>query len=443
MVDFQKYKYIGMPFHAVGFPQPVYSHLMASNDGVNWDDLKTYDFGWRDTDIAYINGEYWTCTGTYVNRTTDFEHFTQIKCPNMGLKNLWASEFFQDNSGQWWFIYCGSETDVDYSQFKLYASKIYPEQYQISNIRNDINLNTSGGYIDPNMNYINGYYYLWASKTSTPTQELHLFKSNNVLGPYSEVYTNIKSLVTQTGYTWDEAPEMLQENGKYYLYSDPWNRGESESDRDIYRCESTDLINWSNMQKCNADTTMRHFTPLDISGIYDNGNLTTDNSHVVIPQPEPQPSVPSDNTSSSTPEQPITAEIELWDGNPGTLEKTNQHNFTVIQKLIDRINRIAQKYPLLSEHNVCFDLRILSLLNRNARVQFLSNANKLEKLMPELMEDVLLTAGIINYEYKKPVIPTVLYFDKAMWNNYWQVVADDLNLVVNAINKLTGGAINE
>ena len=53
-MDFKRYKYIGMPFHAVGFPQPVYSHLMGSNDGVNWDDLKAYDFGWRDTDIAYI-----------------------------------------------------------------------------------------------------------------------------------------------------------------------------------------------------------------------------------------------------------------------------------------------------------------------------------------------------------------------------------------------------
>lgn len=139
----------------------------------------------------------------------------------------------------------------------------------------------------------------------------------------------------------------------------------------------------------------------------------------------------------------MNVEIELWDGNLGTLEKTNQHNFTVIQELIDRINQLAQKNPLFSEYNVCFDLRILSLLNRNARVQFLSNANKLEKLMPELMEDILLIAGIIDYEYKTPVIPTVLYFDKTMWNNYWQAVADDLGLVVNAINKLTGGAINE
>ncbi|HJD09387.1 MAG TPA: family 43 glycosylhydrolase [Candidatus Ligilactobacillus faecavium] len=414
MASFKDYKYIGMPFHAVGFPQPVYSHLMGSNDGVNWDDLKSYDFGWRDTDIAYINGEFWTCTGTCINHTKDFENFTQVNCPDMGLKNLWASEFFQDNSGQWWFIYCGSETDVDYLEFKLYASKMYPEKYQIDSSRMDIILKAGGGYIDPNINYINGSYYLWCSKTSTPTQELHLFKSSNVLGPYDEIQTNIKELINNAGFTWDEAPEMLKVGGKYYLYSDPWNYGDDESKRNIYRAESDDLVTWTNMQRCNADVTMRHFTPLYI-GTNESGS------------------------NNNVPQEPISIDIELWDGNPGTLNQTNQDNFTVIQKLIDRINQLAQTNPLFSEYNVSFDLQLLPLLNRNARVQFLNNANLLDKLMPTLMEDILLMAGIIDYEYKKPVIPTVLYFDKTMWNNYWQAVADDLNLITNAINQITGG----
>lgn len=425
-----------MPFHAVGFPQPVYSHLMGSNDGVNWDDLKSYNFGWRDTDIAYINGEFWTCTGTYVNHTTDFENFTQINCPDMGLKNLWASEFFKDAQDQWWFIYCGSVGDVDYSEYKLYASKMYPEKYQIDSNRQDITLNESGGYIDPNMNYINGYYYLWTSKTSSPTQELHLFKSQNVLGPYDEVPQNAMAETNSAGFTWNEAPEMLQVDGKYYLYSDPWNKGESESDRDIYRCESTDLMNWSNMQKCNADCTMRHFTPLDIQGLFstNNGDFTHDNKPVT-------PDVPSDDSKPSDDNNKpvIQSSITLWDGNPGTLNITNQNNFTVIQKLIDKIGQLAKKNPLFSEYDVSFDLQLLPLLNRNARVQFLNNANLLDKLMPTLMEDVLLMAGIIDYEYKKPVIPTVLYFNKMLWNNYWQAVADDLNLIAQAINQITGG----
>lgn len=139
----------------------------------------------------------------------------------------------------------------------------------------------------------------------------------------------------------------------------------------------------------------------------------------------------------------MEAKIELWDGNPGTLNTTNQTNFTTIQKLIDQINQLSQTNPLFSEYDVSFDVQLLPLLNRNARVQFLNNARLLDKLMPDLMEDILIMSGIIDYEYKKPVIPTVLYFDKTLWNNYWQAVADDLNLVVDATNKLTGGAINE
>ena len=130
----------------------------------------------------------------------------------------------------------------------------------------------------------------------------------------------------------------------------------------------------------------------------------------------------------------MEAKIELWDGNPGTLNTTNQTNFTTIQKLIDQINKLSQTNPLFSEYDVSFDVQLLPLLNRNARVQFLNN-----ELMPDLMDDILLMAGIIDYEYKKPVIPTVLYFDKALWNNYWQAVADDLGLIVTAINQITGG----
>lgn len=393
-----KYSYIGMPFHAVGFPQPVYSHLMGSNDGINWDDLKTYNFGWRDTSLAYINGEFWTCTGTYVNHTKDFEEFIQVQCPNMGLKNLWASEFFQDNSKQWWLVYCGSETDVDYSEFKLYASKMFPSEYKIDSTRYDISLNAPGGYIDPNLNYINGNYYLWCSKTSSPTQELHLFKSTNVLGLYDEVKTNIMSLVNQIGFTWDEAPEMIVDSGKYYLYSDPWNHGDDESKRDVYRAESTDLINWSNIQRCNADCTMRHFTPLKISA----------------------------------------TKIEFWDGTPGTLNKVNQSNFSYIQSLVDKINKRAENDFDFNSYNINFDLRLLPYLNRNARIQFLNNAKLLNKYLFNMVDDFESKLGIVDYDYQAPSIPTVLFFDKNLINNYWSAVKNDVQYIADALDKLIG-----
>ena len=399
-MDFKKYKYIGMPFHAVGFPQPVYSHLVASNDGVNWTDLKAYNFGWRDTDIAYINGEFWTCTGTNVNHTSDFENFTQISCPNMGLKNLWASEFFQDNDGQWWLIYCGSVSDVDYSQFKLYASKIYPENHQIDDTRMDITLNASGGYIDPNINYTNGKYYLWCSKTNTPTQELHLFTSDSILGPYDEVQTNIMNLVNETGYTWDEAPEMLQVDGKYYLYSDPWNKGESESDRNIYRCESTDLMNWSNMQRCNADCTMRHFTPLDIEGLF------KDDSNVLM--------------------------INLWSGDVNSFLKNNHNNYLAINKFISDWNKSDN--VMLEPIEFTLDATEYSEINRDAYDQFIKNADILIRELPKLVESYRFTD--FDYVCAPPNVPKELNF--VMWdiNTFWKWVNDTINWIENQIKQV-------
>ena len=399
-MDFKRYKYIGMPFHAVGFPQPVYSHLMGSNDGVNWDDLKAYDFGWRDTDIAYINGEFWTCTGTNVNHTSDFENFTQISCPNMGLKNLWASEFFQDNDGQWWLIYCGSVSDVDYSQFKLYASKIYPDNHQIDDTRMDITLNASGGYIDPNINYTNGKYYLWCSKTNTPTQELHLFTSDSILGPYDEVQTNIMNLVNETGYTWDEAPEMLQVDGKYYLYSDPWNKGESESDRNIYRCESTDLMNWSNMQRCNANCTMRHFTPLDIEGLF------KDDSNVLM--------------------------INLWNGDVNTFLKNNLNNYLAINKFISDWNKSDN--VMLEPIEFTLDATEYSEINRDAYDQFIKNADILIRELPKLVESYRFTD--FDYVCAPPNVPKELNFDMNDINTFWKWVNDTINWIENQIKQV-------
>lgn len=399
-MDFKKYKYIGMPFHAVGFPQPVYSHLVASNDGVNWTDLKAYNFGWRDTDIAYINGEFWTCTGTNVNHTSDFENFTQISCPNMGLKNLWASEFFQDNDGQWWLIYCGSVSDVDYSQFKLYASKIYPENHQIDDTRMDITLNASGGYIDPNINYTNGKYYLWCSKTNTPTQELHLFTSDSILGPYDEVQTNIMNLVNETGYTWDEAPEMLQVDGKYYLYSDPWNKGESESDRNIYRCESTDLMNWSNMQRCNADCTMRHFTPLDIEGLF------KDDSNVLM--------------------------INLWSGDVNSFLKNNHNNYLAINKFISDWNKSDN--VMLEPIEFTLDATEYSEINRDAYDQFIKNADILIRELPKLVESYRFTD--FDYVCAPPNVPKELNFDMSDINTFWKWVNDTINWIENQIKQV-------
>lgn len=146
----------------------------------------------------------------------------------------------------------------------------------------------------------------------------------------------------------------------------------------------------------------------------------------------------SDDDSNVQPVR-LNISLDLWDGNPGTLNTTNQTNFENIQNLFNSINQLAQSNPLIDEYKVAFDTELLSYLNRNARVQFLANANLLAKILPQLVNDILMIVGDINYTYEKPVIPTVLYFDKTMINSYWQAVTDDLNLICDGIYKLTGG----
>lgn len=412
MVDFQKYKYIGFPFEAFGWPGPIKQRLVGSNDGLNWDVLKEYDWGWRDTDMMKIGNRYYICaTDDCVHYTDDFETFTQIPVKS-GYAMSWAPEWFKDSDGTIYMFYAASNSTGVY--FKMFCRTFDPQTLTWGKPEEVAFENNNSSRIDPNVHLINGKYYMWIANQQTHNVELYV--SDKLKGTYKQVQTNMPERIAQAGFNRNEAPEMININGIYYLYTDPWTDGVTdENKRMLYRASSADMINWSSMVKCNCSFGMRHFTPLYIGS----------------------------DSNNDVPREPISIDIEMWDGNPGTLETTNQHNFTVIQRLVDHINQLSQTNPWLDEYNVIFDLQLLPLLNRNARVQFLSNASKLEKLMPELMEDVLLIAGIIDYEYKTPVIPTVLYFDKTLWNNYWQTVADDLGLVVNAINKLTGGAINE
>ena len=398
MSDFKKYKYIGLPFEAFGWPGPVYNRLVGSNDGLNWDCLEKYSSSWRDCDVTEINGRYYVCATDYnIYWTDDFESFNKI--PMSGKYPMaWAPEWFKDTNGTWYIFYATGDSSM--TNHFIMMCRTFDPQSLVFGEPTQITFNTGNdGKIDPNVNYINGYYYLWVANQQN--MEIELYRSKSLLGTYEYVQTNISQLVNDKGFTKNEAPEMLYENGTYWLYCDPWRDGLGEHDRCMYRATSKDMINWNSLYSCECTFGLRHFTPF------------------------------VQNT--------VTSDIILWDGNPGTLETTNQHNFTVIQELVGHINQLSQTNPLFNEYDVVFDLQLLPLLNRNARVQFLNNARLLDKLMPTLIEDVLLMAGIIDYEYKKPVIPTVLYFDKALWNNYWQAVADDLGLVITAINQIIGG----
>ena len=131
--------------------------------------------------------------------------------------------------------------------------------------------------------------------------------------------------------------------------------------------------------------------------------------------------------------------IIQWDGQVGTLNTTNQTNFSYIQKLIDKLNGIANSNPIFNTHNINFDLQIFTLMNRNMRVQFLNNAKQLNQVLPDIIDEYMFAIGNVDYEYQEPIIPDNLVFDKNEWNQYWQAVANDLGMVNDALQKLNIG----
>lgn len=131
--------------------------------------------------------------------------------------------------------------------------------------------------------------------------------------------------------------------------------------------------------------------------------------------------------------------IIQWDGQVGTLNTTNQTNFSCIQKLIDKLNGIANSNPIFNTHNINFDLQIFTLMNRNMRVQFLNNAKQLNQVLPDIVDEYMFAIGNVDYEYQEPIIPDNLVFDKNEWNQYWQAVANDLGMVNDALQKLNIG----
>lgn len=403
MANFRDYKYVGMPFHAEGFPGPVYSHLMGSQDGLNWDDLKTYNFGWRDVDLHVINGKFYAITGSWINISDDLENFTTVSFDS-GLKNCWASELTQDKDGNWWIFYSGGG-DVEYCYFDIYARTFDPKTNTVGDLQK-VNFSDKHGRIDPNMHYLNGKYYLWVSISDYP-QKLQLYEADDALGTYTPVKTNINDRRQQLGFTWNEAPEMLIDNGKYYLYCDPWNAHQtSESDRDIYRSESTDMINWSEFERCNADCTIRHFTPLIITPYLDQ---IPDNTNITITHPE----IPNLDSSK----------INLWSGNPSTLYRTNMSNFEYIQSWIKTWNN--SKNDNLVHIETELDLTKLEFNNRKAYSQFIDNTNKINRLLTKLIEIYDFTGN--EYQLNIPDVSDTIIFDKDTINTYWSAVQNGID----------------
>lgn len=245
-----------MTFDEIKWPAPTISHLIASNDGINWTELKQYDFGWRDPSLAQFD-DYWYViyTGGIV-RTKDWEQFERLPYPieKQGCMT-WAPEWVNDSAG-WHIFYPQTPPNGTEQDFDLYVVNFDP-------VTGSTDMATSqkvaadyvkGSPIDPNVNFINGWYYLWVRERDLVVR---LYRSEALSGPYTPVTTNFPDV--QSGLN-DEGPEMIQIDGQWVLYSDPW-AGWIPKRRLYYSTAvNNDLTNWSSLKPIEGLNYMpRHF----------------------------------------------------------------------------------------------------------------------------------------------------------------------------------------
>ncbi|MGV0167181.1 hypothetical protein ACRYI5_01120 [Furfurilactobacillus sp. WILCCON 0119] len=245
-----------MTFDEIKWPGPTISHLIASNDGINWDELKQYDFGWRDPSLAQFDGCWYVIYTGGIVRTKDWEQFDQLSYPidKPGCMT-WAPEWVNDNSG-WHIIYAQTPPNGTEQDFDLYVVDFDPDTGSIDMTTSEkvVANYVKGSPIDPNVTVVNDHYYLWVRERDLV---IRLYRSDTLSGPYTPVDTNFPDV--QSGLN-DEGPEMILIDGQWVLYSDPW-AGWIPKRRLYYSTAiNNDLTNWSALKPIEGLNYMpRHF----------------------------------------------------------------------------------------------------------------------------------------------------------------------------------------
>lgn len=236
--ELKKYKYMALTFEQITYPAPVYTHLIASNDGVKWTDIKKYDFGWRDPSIVNIDDVYYIAVGDKINRTSDFDNFDNdvITLPDVDYIH-WASEFFKDKDGTIKII---SAINKDADNSNAFSLRTYAIDIKglTATVDNDIKGNwVVGSPIDPNITVINGKLVLFVSESD---KRIHQYTANDLEDTFEPIKNN---LVIVQGDTSNEAPELLLLRDKAILYCDPWF---DEVHRQLnYMTTDLSMDNWS------------------------------------------------------------------------------------------------------------------------------------------------------------------------------------------------------
>lgn len=234
-----KYKYMAMTFEEVQYPSPVYSHLIASNDGISWVDLKKYDFGWRDPSLMQVGDVYYIAVGNVIESTTDFDNFKMdITQTSDSSYAHWASELFKDDQNNIRMVSAVSLTPDDPTSFSLRYYNFDGQTGILDSSTHELKGDWEvGSPIDPNITYYDGIYHLFVSESD---KRIHYYTASNLTDIFEPQVTNLLAIQDMS----DEAPELLLMRDHALLYSDPWI---AEASRFIHYSSASlsDLNNWA------------------------------------------------------------------------------------------------------------------------------------------------------------------------------------------------------
>lgn len=257
------------PFVFFGFkPNPTSENpwgarsiICKSRDGLDWSTFAEIPQlgSLRDHYVEKYKDWYYIVGTPNLYRTKDFISFEHLYYFGSDyLDFVWAPEIFKDKNNNYHIVLTAANKGLDIvtAKRKMFIFDIDLETGKISNPWMEA-LIDCGTDIDASIHLVNGKYYCFMSHN-------HVYVSENYLGPYSKLNTNLPNspeLWSLNGYV--EGPELLTTNQDRFLYVDQSHNSESGFVQSyvVYKANNLELTEWSGSELLvcdNGNTEMRH-----------------------------------------------------------------------------------------------------------------------------------------------------------------------------------------
>ncbi|MFT8725385.1 phage tail protein [Liquorilactobacillus nagelii] len=203
--------------------------LATSNDAINFVEKETIASlsSLRDISIINIQDTYYISGTLGIYKTTDFINFTSLDVSSFD-NSAKSLQIFQDVNLDYHVIYSLNSS--------IYVADFDSQSDTISNLGQSVNINNETD-LNPAIYYFNDKYFIFLDSS-------RIFVSDNYLGAYTEVATNIVNSSART------SPKLAIAGDYLYLY-------QLNNTTMTYRvAKKTNPIIWSNEGTVSADSTI-------------------------------------------------------------------------------------------------------------------------------------------------------------------------------------------